>query len=70
MSTTMPTQKEVIQILKDKGIREEFSVVVGGAPVTPEWSEEIESDGYGEHAAEAVSVVESLLAQKTHEGAE
>lgn len=70
MTTTMPTQKEVIQILKDKGIREEFSIVVGGAPVTPEWSEEIESDGYAEHAAEAVSVIESLLAQKTDEEAE
>lgn len=64
MTTTMPTQQEVIQILKDKGIREDYRVIVGGAPVTPEWSEEIQSDGYGEHAAEAVSVIENLLAKE------
>jgi methanogenic corrinoid protein MtbC1 len=52
MTTTMLKQKEVIQMLREAGVRDKVKVVVGGAPVTPTWAQEIGADGY---AADAVS---------------
>ena len=37
MSTTMPSQKEVIDFLEAKGLRNKYKVIVGGGPVTPQW---------------------------------
>lgn len=61
MTTTMPAQKEVIEALEEEGIRDQFKVIFGGAPVTEEWCKEIGADGYGENAAEAVRVAKALL---------
>lgn len=41
MSTTMPSQKEVIDFLEAKGLRNKYKVIVGGGPVTPQWAEQI-----------------------------
>jgi methanogenic corrinoid protein MtbC1 len=51
----------VIQFLKDRGLRDKLKVVVGGAPVLPDWAKEIGADGYGENAAEAISVVKEII---------
>ncbi|MFW6137895.1 MAG: corrinoid protein [Spirochaetota bacterium] len=64
MTTSMPGQKEVIEILKEKGLREKFLVMVGGGPVSREWAEEIGADGYGQSPFRAVSQLERLLAVK------
>jgi len=61
MTTTMPAQKEVITILKDKGMRNKFRVVVGGAPVSSNWASEIGADGYAKDAFKAVHLVDSIL---------
>jgi len=61
LSTTLPVQREVIQALKAAGVRDRVKVVVGGAPVTKEWAEDIGADGYAEDAAEAVNVVKKLM---------
>lgn len=60
MSTTMPHQKEIIEILKEKGIREKFRVVVGGAPVSQEWADEIGADLYCPDAGSASALIETL----------
>ena len=61
LSTTLPVQREVIQALKAAGVRDRVKVVVGGAPVTKEWAEDIGADGYAEDAVEAVKVVKKLM---------
>jgi methylmalonyl-CoA mutase cobalamin-binding domain/chain len=61
MTTTMPAQKEVIEVLQEMGIRDKYRVIVGGGPVTQEWAAEIGADGYGESAVHAVAVIKTLL---------
>ncbi len=50
----MPAQKTVIDELAAAGLRSGVKVLVGGAPVTQEWAEEIGADGYAPNAPEAV----------------
>ena len=64
MTTTMPSQREVIETLKDMNLRDKYFVIVGGGPVTEEWSNEIGADGCGTSAVGAVELVKKLL-QKT-----
>ena len=61
LTTTMPNQKEVIDSLKEAGIREKVKVIVGGASVSQDWAKEIEADGYGENASAAVDVAKKLM---------
>jgi corrinoid protein of di/trimethylamine methyltransferase len=60
LTTTMPSQREVIEALEGEGIRDKFKVIVGGAPVSKEWAETIGADGYGENAAQAVQLSKEL----------
>ncbi|MBW1866959.1 MAG: corrinoid protein [Deltaproteobacteria bacterium] len=64
LTTTMPAQKEVIDFLKEKEIRDNFLVMVGGGPVNHEWSDEIGADGYAETAEEAVRLALKLVDTK------
>jgi methanogenic corrinoid protein MtbC1 len=48
-------------LLKEANIREDVKVMVGGAPVTEQYAEEIGADAYAENAAEAVAVAKRLL---------
>jgi len=64
LTTTMPAQKEVIDFLKEKGIRDNFLVMVGGGPVNQKWSDEIGADGYAETAEEAVQMALRLIDTK------
>lgn len=61
MTTTMPHQKEIIDILKDKGLREKYKVVIGGAPTTQEWADEIGADLYCPDAGSAPKFMADLL---------
>ena len=61
MTTTMPNQKEVIEVLKEMGIRDKYLVLVGGGPVNQKWADEIGADGYGDTAIDAVNVARNLL---------
>ena len=61
MTTTMPQQADLIELLKAKGIRDKFHVILGGAPVTQEWIEESDADSWGENAATAVIVLEAMM---------
>jgi corrinoid protein of di/trimethylamine methyltransferase len=61
MTTTMPGQKEIIELLKEKGLRDKYKVVIGGAPTGPEWAEMIGADLYCEDATSAPRMIEKLL---------
>ena len=61
MTTTMPAQREIIEILKEKNLRDEYFVIVGGGPVSEEWSEKIGADGFGKTAVDAVELIKRLL---------
>jgi len=61
MSTTRPYQRELVRLLKDMGLRENYKVMVGGGAVRSEWAEEIGADGHAEDAYEAVKVAKRLL---------
>ena len=64
LTTTMPAQKEVIEFLKEKGIRDNFRVMIGGGPVNQKWADEIGADGYAETAEEAVRLALKLMDTK------
>ena len=64
MTTTMPYQKEVIDILKEMNLRKKYFVIIGGGPVTKEWADKIGADGYAGSAFQAVEVIKRLLSQR------
>lgn len=61
LTTTMVKQKSLIAELHEAGLRSQVKVMVGGAPVTPDWAEAIGADGYSEDAISAVKVAKQLL---------
>jgi len=61
LTTTMPYMKVVIDTLKERGIREDYIVMVGGAPLNEEFGEAIGADAYCRDAATAVEVAKQLL---------
>lgn len=68
MTTTMPSQREEINLLKEEGIREKYICMYGGAPVSAEWCKTIGADAYTETATEAVAVAKKLVAAKKAAG--
>jgi len=64
MTTTMLEQRNVIEELKKRGIREKVIVIAGGAPVTEEWVREIGADVWGRDAFESVRIVKEMLAKR------
>ena len=61
LTTTMVGQKTVIEALDDLGLRPKVKVMVGGAPVTKSWAEEIGADGFSEDAMGAVTLAKKLM---------
>ena len=62
LTTTMLGQRRVIDRLRERGLRDQFKILVGGAPVNRTWAAEIGADGYGENAMAAVARAGELLA--------
>jgi len=60
LTTTMPAMKTTIEALKEAGVRDSVKVMIGGAPVTQRYSDEIGADGYAPDAASAVDVARRL----------
>jgi corrinoid protein of di/trimethylamine methyltransferase len=61
LTTTMTGQRTVVDALADAGLRPGVKVLVGGAPVTRAWADQIGADGFGEDAVGAVKVARSLV---------
>lgn len=64
LTTTMRNQKTVVEALEKEGLRSRVKVMVGGAPVTRRWAEEIGADGYAKDAMSAVALAQELMQQK------
>jgi corrinoid protein of di/trimethylamine methyltransferase len=62
LTTTMLHQGEVVQALKEAGLRDRVKIMVGGAPVTESWCSQIGADGYAEDAAAAIVLARRLVA--------
>ncbi len=64
MTTTMPSQKEVIEILEAMETRDEFIVMVGGGSTSLLWADEIGADGWAEIAPKAVELAKELIEKR------
>ena len=62
LTTTMPAMKTTIEALQKAGVRQKVKVMIGGAPVTQKYADEIGADGYSENAASAVALARKALA--------
>ncbi len=61
LTMSMDFQRQVIEELKKRGIRNKYKVIVGGAPTSEEWADEIGADGWADDAIEAVNLIQELL---------
>lgn len=61
LTTTMREQKTVIDALEDAGLRDQVKVMIGGAPVTQSWADQIGADGYAEDAIGAIDLAYRLI---------
>jgi corrinoid protein of di/trimethylamine methyltransferase len=59
LTTTMPSMKATIEALKEAGVREKVRVLVGGAPITKKFADEIGADGYSDSAASVVALAKA-----------
>ncbi len=64
LSTTMGNMKETIELLKEKGLREKYIVMIGGAPITQEFADEIGADYYTPDAASAAETAKKCVLEK------
>ena len=69
LTTTMPYMKVVIDTLVEKGMREDYIVLVGGAPLNEEFGKAIGADAYCRDAAVAVETAKTFMARKHNQGA-
>ncbi|MBI4027286.1 MAG: corrinoid protein [Verrucomicrobia bacterium] len=63
LTTTMPMMKNTIESLKSAGVRQQVKVMIGGAPVTQKYADEIGADGYSDNASSAVTLARKLVAK-------
>ena len=61
LTTTMPQIEEIIQALEAAGLRNTVKIVIGGAPISPEWAKEIGADDYAPDLGTAVTVCRNLM---------
>jgi len=64
MTTTMDEMADVVTILKKKGIRDRFKVVVGGGPISQSFADKIGADGYSKNAANAVRLCQKFVGEE------
>jgi len=61
LTTTMPSMKTTIEAFEEAGLRDQVKIIVGGAPLTQRYADEIGADGYGRDAAAAANLAKQLL---------
>ena len=64
LTMSMDFQKQVIEELKKRGLRKKYKVIVGGAPTSEDWADQIGADAHADDAIEAVEKVKKILANK------
>lgn len=66
LTTTMPNMGKTIDAFVDEGLRDAVKIIVGGAPVTPEFAEDMGADGYGKDAMACVAITKQLVGVPTN----
>ena len=61
LTTTMTGMKDVVEIVKERGLQDRIKVIVGGAPLSQAFADEIGADAYGYDAGNAVEIVKGLM---------
>ncbi|MEL7563903.1 MAG: corrinoid protein [Dehalobacterium sp.] len=61
LTTTMLAMRDTIEVLKEEGLRDTVKVVIGGAPISQDFADEIGADGFAPDAASATELVDGLL---------
>ncbi len=64
LTVTMPSMKSTIEALQQAGVRQKVKVLIGGAPITQSFANQIGADGYGENAASAVNLARGFVEAK------
>ena len=64
MTTTKPAQKEIMDFLNEMGLRKRILVMIGGAPTTSEWAEQIGANGWAETAEQGVKLAQRLVKER------
>ncbi|MDO5411265.1 MAG: corrinoid protein [Lachnospiraceae bacterium] len=64
LTTTMPEMENVIEYLKDQGLRDQVKITIGGAPTTMEFAQSIGADAYSENVFDAILAVDDLIADQ------
>ncbi|MHA1671283.1 MAG: cobalamin B12-binding domain-containing protein, partial [Promethearchaeota archaeon] len=64
ITMSMDFQKQVIEELKKRDLREKYKVIVGGAPTTEEWADQIGADAWADDSIEAVNKIKELVNKK------
>jgi corrinoid protein of di/trimethylamine methyltransferase len=67
LTTTMAYMPDLLSMLEELGQRDQYHVMVGGAPVTPDYAGQIGADGYGETAADAVKTAQRMMRERRGE---
>ena len=68
LTTTMPNMAVTIEAFIDEGIRDDVKIMVGGAPVSQEFADDMGADGYGKDAMECVALAKRLATEVTSDG--
>ena len=61
LTTTMTSMKEIIDAITEAGLRDQVKVMIGGAPITQEYADEIGADGYSIDAASAAELAKNMI---------
>ncbi|MBC3798522.1 glycine betaine-specific corrinoid protein MtgC [Acetobacterium tundrae] len=64
LTTTMKSQKEIVDYLEENNIRDKYYLIVGGGPTSQHWADEIGADGWAETTEEAIKVISNLMVNK------
>lgn len=62
LTTTMPQMKVTLEALQDAGVRDQVKVIIGGAPVSQEYADDIGADGFASDASQATTLAKSVIA--------
>jgi 5-methyltetrahydrofolate--homocysteine methyltransferase len=62
LTTTMTNMQVTIEAIREAGLRDQVRIIIGGAPITKSYADEIGADGYAEDASSAVRLVKEVLA--------
>lgn len=63
LTTSLPFHREIVRLLQDMHMRNDYFVIVGGGPVNADWAEKIGADGYGRDAHDAVKLCRYLISE-------